>query len=565
MTCLTVLMSQHALALTSVSASVDKNPVSIKESIVLTVVANDDVNANALDTSSLLKDFIVGRTSVSTQTSMINFKTSRTTRWSTVLIARKTGKVTIPSLSIENQQTQAIDITVLAANDSKASKQQDIFITNEISSTDIYVQQLLTLSVKLHFSAELKRGSLSEPSLLGANIVQIDKDQESEQIINGKRFRVIERLYAINPQKSGDFTILSSRFSGEIMMPSARRSNFLSFAETKPVSVVGDDIKITVRPIPVTYQGKWLPSEIITLHQDWQPDLSNFKVGEPITRTITLTAAGLSKEQLPKIAIDVPKGLKVYPDQAELHSSLTKDRLVSQQVQNFAIVASRAGNYKLPAITIPWFNTVTNKIEQAQIPAQQITVNANTDFPEDPLVIGNENNANATPLTPETNKQANSNVIVQNSWLQWLFLTLWLLTSIGWAISAYFTKHKYGHLINKKLSDNSLSVTNNNNCYTALINSCKNNQAEETLSLLIPWANTLVDKNQTVVGLVDAIKVIADESFESEITNLQQSLYSKAANDNQISWNGKSLLNLVKSINKQGLKKSNSTRFNLNP
>jgi len=94
--------------------------VVVNESFVLSITADDDVNSNALDTSKLMKNFIVGRTSVSSQTSMINFKTTRTTKWSTVLIARKAGKFIIPPLTVENQQSQAIAINVLAANDPQA-------------------------------------------------------------------------------------------------------------------------------------------------------------------------------------------------------------------------------------------------------------------------------------------------------------------------------------------------------------------------------------------------------------------------------------------------------------
>jgi hypothetical protein len=561
---LALLFSQYTLALTIVTASVDKNPVTIKESLVLTIIADDDVNANALDTSILLDNFIVGRTSVSTQTSMINFKTSRTTRWSTVLVARKTGKINIPSFSIENNQTTPIEITVLAADDNNGVKQQDIFITNEISSNNIYVQQSLTLTVKLHFSTELKRGNLSEPTLIGANIAQIGKDQESEQLINGKRFRVIARTYAINPQESGEFNLLSPRFSGEIMMQSTRRSNFINYAETKPVSVVGDDITLTVRPIPVAYQGQWLPTEILTLHQEWQPDLNNFKVGEPITRSITLTVAGLSKEQLPKLVVDVPRGLKVYPDQAELHSSLNKDRLVSQQVQSFAIVASRAGTYELPAITIPWFNTVTNKIEQAQLAAQKIIVHANADFPEETPNSNNNNAITPSPSEQLENTKITDTLVVQNYWLQWTFLALWLLTSFAWLMSTLLNR-KNNHSSLAAKSRGASNESNITHAYETLIGDCKSNQAEQVLAGIVPWVNNLSGKKYSTTSLSQAVETLNNKDIEKEITLLQQSIYGKNPSNKQSSWQGGHLLLLIKDINKKGIIMGNLSELNINP
>jgi len=236
----TLLMAKNVYALGTVTATIDKNPALLNESIVLTVIADDDIDRNALDTSPLLNDFIVGRTSVSSQTNMVNFKTSRTTQWQVVLIARHAGEVIIPALKVENQATTPISLNVLEQDQAaKENLQQDIFVTSELSSSEVYVQQLVTLTLKLHFSVELKSGSLTEPSLPGATIEKVDQDKQSDTIINGKRYRVVEQTYAITPQQSGDFTLAAPVFSGDIMTAAKRRSSFLSFAQTKPVSVLG--------------------------------------------------------------------------------------------------------------------------------------------------------------------------------------------------------------------------------------------------------------------------------------------------------------------------------------
>ncbi len=539
-----LLISPSSFAYMTVSATIDKNPVIANESFVLTVTADDDVNTNALDTTPLMQDFIVGRTSVSSQTSMINFKTSRTTIWTTVLIARKTGKLTIPSLSVENQQTQPIALTVLSSSDPNADRQQDLFITTEVSAKDVYVQQQLTLTVKLHFAAELKRGSLTEPTLEGANITQVGKDKEEETIINGRRYRVIERTYAISPQQSGDYILKSPVFSGEIMMPSSRRNSFLSFGETKPVSVIGDEIPLTIRPIPANYQGVWLPSELLTIHQEWQPEPTKFTVGEPITRTITLTAAGLSEEQLPEITMEMPAGLKVYPDQAELHTGMNNGRLVSQKVGNFAIVANKPGTYQLPEITIPWWNTVTNKIQHAVIPAQTITVLANKEQKNEPPVA---------PIQQQAPTQGESKTVIveQASWLQWLFLALWLLTSAAWLATALLkgrSKRNTGKA-NEKINDS----------YLALLAACKKNDAQQVLRLLVPWFNSL--SGTQVSNIAQIIQCCQQPALSDAIDDLQQSCYGKQT---QI-WHGKALLDAILQMNKHHSTSSATPQFALNP
>jgi hypothetical protein len=553
-----LLLIQSAFALTQVTATIDKNPVMDKESFVLQVIADDDIESNALDTSPLLKDFIVGRTSVSTQTSMVNFDTTRTTKWTTVLIARSPGKYTIPALTVESVSTQPIAVEVLEASSQGAAKTQDIFITTDISAKEVYVQQQLTLTVKLHFAAELKRGSLSEPTLDGASINQVGKDIENDSIINGRRYRVVERNYAINPQNSGEFIIKTPLFSGEIISPSSRRSQFLSFTDTKPVSVLGEDINLLVKPIPDNYQGVWLPSEILNLDQEWQPAGESFMVGEPITRTLTLTAAGLSEEQLPKLEMTSPSGIKIYPDQAELHTGMSNGRLISQKKQNFALVASRVGTYKLPEIRLPWWNTVTNRVQYAVIPDKNITITPNDEMVEELKNSGNNsgsNNINNTTdgLTTQNNNALTSDiktvVVTKSSWLQWLFLALWLLTSLAWLLS----------ILSKRKPQVTEAKATSNSHYKALIKACDNNTGEEVLKLIVIWANECFS-NDKISTLDDAKHVINHSDFNNALTDLQACFYGK----NTQPWQGQTLKNLIIEINRQP-KSANKETVKLNP
>ena len=556
---LTVLVllaaSQITYALTKVTTSIDDNPMMSNESIVLTVIADDSVERDSLDTTPLLKDFILARTEVSSQTSMVNFKTSRTTRWQIVLIPRQAGNLIIPVLTINGHQSKAINVQVIEQGSTNSTQQQDIFISTELSANDVYVQQLLTLTVKLHIGVQLQRGSLNEPSLTSATIDQIGEDIESDGIVNGKRYRIIERTYAITPEQSGEFTIDTPMFSGDIMVQSKRRSGFLTFGETKPVNILGDKLTLTVRPIPDSYPidatSSWLPSELLTLHQEWQPVSSQgkneFKVGEPITRTITLTAAGLGKAQLPKIKMNAPDGLKIYPDQAELHSNLTKERLISQKRQSFALVATHAGDYILPKITIAWWNTITNKYQQAVLPAQTITVHANADIPQPPIAK-NSTTENTLSNSPSINNTAASPliqpiIIEKTSYLHWVFLALWLLTLLAWIIHVRYLKR------NSSLSTSNIKQQKVNSHYLALMAACKQNNAEQALSLILPWLNNLnadhnADNDDVKVStLTAALTQINNDAFTCAITDVQQHLYGK--NTVESEWVGENLLKAI--------------------
>lgn len=554
-----MVISVTTYAVDNVTATVDRNPVVKGESFILEVVADDDVESDALDTSALLTDFIVGRTSVSPQTSMINFKTTRSTRWSTVLIAKKTGEFVIPALRIENQYTQPIQLKVLSPQDNQSSANRDLFITNEISNTELYVQQNITLRVKLHFAANLKRGSLSEPQLENAIIKQVGQDQESDAIINGRRFRVIERTYTISPQESGQFTLKSPLFSGEIQLQtSGGRSSFFSFGETKSVSVIGEDIELDIRPIPETVSGQWLPAELLTVHDEWQPSPEEFKVGEPITRTITITAAGLSQEQLPKIELPELPDLKLYPDQANLHTSMKQSNLVSQKVQSFAVVASKPGEYQIPSLEIPWWNAVTNRQEVAKIDAQTITVKPNPNITS-PALLPASNSVPDTSLQPATDISVTPQVVTvtKASWLQWLFLALWIVTMMLWALTSFLRGRK------EKLVNT--TPTTINEYYLQLLSACKQGDGTKVQSLLVPWINLKLQQESPSSAKVQNVaqlnSVIKNEGFAQAFDELQASYYGKE----QKQWNGKRLFTAIQQVQKSRLNNDISKTFSLNP
>ncbi|WP_440875531.1 BatD family protein [Thalassotalea sp. PLHSN55] len=558
---LSLTLLSPSWAASQATASVDKNPVRVKESFILNVVVDDSVDNNALDTSPLGKDFIVQRTTVSSQTSMVNFNTTRTTRFQTVLFPRKSGTVIIPPLNVDGLTTDPITLTVLEANENSSAAQQDVFITSDISAKEVYVQQQFTLTVKLHFAVELRRGSMTEPSLINANILQIGEDKESQDIINGRRYRIIERTYAISPQQSGDFNLQTPVFSGEVMVQSPRRSNFLSFGDTKPVSVIGDEIAIKVKAKPQNYQGAWLPSELLTLHEEWQPEFTTFTVGEPITRTVTLTAAGLSQEQLPSIEMNMPDGIKVYPDQAELHTGMNRGRMVSQQVKNFALVASKPGEYQLPELSIPWWNTVTNSYQVAKIAAQTITVLPNPELDEAPVNTSNTNSdaQNAEPVIV---------TVTEASWLQWLFLALWLLTSFAWFISAKFAKRKLQTSANNAVSAKTSKkqkvrkgLGKVNSDYLALLAACKQQQGQHVLSLLVPWVNSLKRQPEPIASIDEAIVLINDEAFSQAVNELQKCYFGKTEG----SWQSDNLLRALAQINNTPAEIKPQNTLNLNP
>ncbi len=533
---LALLVTTAVNALTSLTASIDKNPAMVDESIVLTLVADGSVSADAFDSSLLLKDFIVGGTSVSSQTRMVNFDTTRITQWTTLLIPRAAGMTTIPAISIEGVTSQPITVKVLPKGDKSAQPQNDLYVTADVSTTEMYVQQQFTLKVKLHVGAELRRATLSEPKMTGAQIVQIGKDQESSQIIDGKRFRIFERLYSIKPESSGKFVLHSSMFDGEIISGGQQRSLYSSRNRSKPISIRGKEIDINVKPVPTNFVGEWLPSEIITIEDRWPTAAEEFELGEPITRQVIITAAGLSEEQLPTLSFNAPSELKIYPDQAEATTSVQNGVLISQKIQEFAIVPTKPGIYTLPEVIIPWWNTKLNKLEQAVLASKTIKING--------IAAQVINPSEAQPRQVQI-------VTEQDTSLQWLFLAGWLLTVLAWLYSAK---------LKSKIHFNKTNFTAaNKQNYLRIMAACNKNDGEQVLKLLPLWANDLFS-GESFTNLNQVDNKIDDKDFSYELQQLQKRYFSAQSGE----WQGDALLKVISRLQTKTIQ-AQQVQIALNP
>ncbi|GAB2690312.1 BatD family protein [Aliiglaciecola aliphaticivorans] len=509
----------------SVTASVDKNPAMADESIVLTVVAFGSANNADFDPSVLEEDFVVGRTSVSSQTRVVNFDTTRSTTWTTILIPRQEGTFTIPAFNVGGKSTQPITVRVIPVSAASNSKAREAFITAEVDVGQPYVQQMVKYKVKIHLATSLQRGSLSEPTLDNADISLIGKDKDYSEIVDGQRYRIIERNYAVIPQTSGQVKIKGPLFEAEVIDRS--QNSFSYFNQTRPINRVAPDIVLDVQSIPSDFDGHWLPSEFVQLNEEWQPDLSQAKVGEPITRTLTLSVLGVSEQQLPEIAGQYPPNFKVYPDQATTASVTRDDNVIAQRVENIAIIPNRAGNFVLPPVKVAWFNTLTKQTEYAELPARSIEVassapsNQGNSLPEaqNPLIETQSppsiDSPASGPLEPQIVTVTEKSIWSISSWV---LLVIWLLTLALW----WFTRRpkSISHANQQTLSTNESESEN----WKLLKAALKRHKSNEIYPALLKWQSSVTE---TYGATILDENAITNSDLQEELKTMFASQYAQ--------------------------------------
>ena len=372
------------------SATANRTVLDSNETLQLRVRLDAQAFRSEPDFSPLQKDFEILSNNRQQQYSSVNGKAESYTDWNLTLMPKRTGIILIPSLKYKKQISNAVEITVRAASASGASTagKQPIYTETLVDKSAVYIQEQIILTHRLYTSVQLRDYSLSELDIPDA-IVQRLGDTQFQKVINGRNYLVLEVSYAIFPQSSGKLNIPALRFGA---FESTSRSQFGAFA-SRGNRVFRDTqaktIDIMARPAHVP-ADEWMPSSNVELTEQWSDDLNNLSVGEPITRTIRISAQGLTGAQILPLTIAPSSQYKLYPDQPQLDQQVSSNGLLGTRTESLALVPNQAGEIILPAIEMRWWDTVNQRMQTASLPGKTVQVSASTTINNAPVVPNNQ-------------------------------------------------------------------------------------------------------------------------------------------------------------------------------
>jgi len=546
----------------TLQASVNRNPIPEGEAFILTLRLENPQNAETPDLKPLEQDFNIYSVSNSSRINIINGVRSDIRQWDVGLIAKRTGELSIPSLKAGNTQSNPIVIKVMRAdnidiNTSKASASTTsprYALKAEVSDKNPYVQQQIDYTITLIDAGGLQGDA---PFFVdnGKNdwIVQtIGAPNVESKTINGKTVREIKFRYALFPQKSGKLQLPIANFRGFYLTQdrmaydpfadlfgnsvAASGLGFADmFATRNPVNLTSKPEEINVRPIAPDNNGHWwLPAQSVELFSEWESNKAEFKVGEAISRTIYLKAVGVAENQLPEIKFPKVNGIKQYPEKQQSESRLDNGRLVSVKKAVNVYIPNQSGQLTLPAIQVPWFNVVSNRMETAQLPEITINVQATANIPM--TVAPTKERIEPIVATTENKVEGASDVYV------YIFIGVAFILGILFSFLLLKFRSQEKDKTDKKSIRNYQS-------YIAL----KAHEADfkSLRDAIIDWGNSVFAEKK-INNLKDVADCVDNPDFTTEINNLMKILYSTKSTS--ADWNADAFVkafNLVYKKNKK--------------
>ncbi len=499
------------------------------------------------DFAPLADDFEVLRTNVRDTLQIINGRTEQTKVWRLTLIPRREGTLELPAISFGSLSSAPQRVTVTAAREEKPGE-ADVFIDVSLEPAgDVYVQSQVLFTVRLYLdtSVRVSNATLSDPSSSdGDLVVEVIAEERSQETIGERTYQVFEQRYALFPQRSGQLELDPVVFSADM------RSYFERPAYRR---VQSEPLTLQVLPAAAAGPGPWLPASAVTLSQSFPEagdgDVVEGRVGEPITRAVTMSALGLTAAQLPPVEIPVPEGFKVYPDQPTLDQRITTGGILGERVERLAMLPTEPGEYRLPAVEMRWWDVQADKPRTARLDPVAVRVLPAVGAPQTPpgpaataagaaagvaATGGAGAGASAGALPP-----GGTTIVTSPGAWPWVALLL----GLGWAATAggwwWRTRGEAGAapapLRNPFVTDLATATR-------AVREVCEQGDPAAVRKALLTWARARWP-DAAVHDLID-VRELAGPALAGEIDRLDASRYAATPGD----WDGRAIVHAVESL-----------------
>ncbi len=242
----------------------------------------------------------------------------------------------------------------------------DIFIKSFIDKSNPYKGEQVIYTTRAYFFNPPTNDALIDPPYSVPSQFDTEKANNvrwGQENVNGVIYRTCETDSVIFPVKSGEIVIpaptlsVQSRFSSSI-------SRTLALFPRKHQQYMGDTVKITAKaPLPPSLPGDhWLPAKDIVITESLSPRQDKYRIGDNITRTITVEAKGQLSRNLPSInkTDDRRHRYNIYQgkdDRKDSFDNINTYGVLGAYTTEFVITPLESGEIKLPDYEIPYFNT----------------------------------------------------------------------------------------------------------------------------------------------------------------------------------------------------------------
>jgi hypothetical protein len=375
--CLTILFSMltipdHVDAAVSVNLKLDRSQAVLTDSVQLIVSVAGSRDSGSRPAIHGLENFTVRPGGTSSRIEFITGNMSSEIDYTYFVRPQKIGifKIGPAEVKIKGKTytSNTVTLRVVKPTAGKGAVSRPIFLTAELSTQTVYVEEQAIYTLKLYLRRSV-RGDIGLNLTETANLEfkQLAKPSEYTSTHGGKNYNVLEVRYAVVPSKSGTYSVGPAKMNMTVLEPhrgSRRRPSidpffkdpFSSFSRGRPVTIASPLLQLNVLPLPEDGKPPDF-SGLVGSFKMWSKlDPVNIKAGESATLTVSVSGLGNIK-RIPDLEIPELDHIKIYADQPVLETTQSTEGLGGSKTMKWALVPDKDGRLEVPPVAISFFDT----------------------------------------------------------------------------------------------------------------------------------------------------------------------------------------------------------------
>jgi len=383
------IMCNSLLAQIQFEAKASKTSLGLNERLRIDFVMN--IDGDNFNQPSFEGFRVIAGPSQQVSQSWVNGKSSFEKIYSYYLLPIQKGNLVIKQASIEYNgqiyKTSPIKINVTNAveepkdpNDTQISADDNIYLVADISKTNPYINEPITVVYKLYFSYNIgitNWRELDKPKYNDFWSQNIDIKQlvGEEGMFKGEKYRfVVLRKTVLYPQKSGKLIIEPLSLDIDVQLPTNHRDMFGRVVVTNGNKRVSAGAKtIAVKSLPEA--GKPIDFSGAVGKFDFKviPSKTNLKSGESLDLIVSVTGSGNMKLfNLPRPV--VPNSLEMYDPVHSEKVNTTLAGMSGKISDSYTIIPQFKGNYPIKPMQFSYFDLGSGTYKTISSPEIMINV-----------------------------------------------------------------------------------------------------------------------------------------------------------------------------------------------
>jgi hypothetical protein len=527
----------------TVTLRLDRVEATLSDTVRMEIRVSGSRKSDAPPVLHGLESFLVTNGGTSSRMEFINGKVNSGIDYTYFIQPRKTGEFKIGPIEVnidgKTYGSKSQSLMVRTASQPGSSDRDPVFALASVSSQDIFMDEQVLYTLKLYYRVNVGNLSLGLPEMEYVSFHQLGRPLEYQSTYEGRTYQVLEIRHAMMISKQGDFIITPSRLKMTVRQSGSRsrlgnffNDSFSDFSSNRPLTLTTGPINLHVNPLP----RKGRPADFTGLVGTFQMastlEPSTLKAGESATLTIQVKGRG-TVNRIPDLDLPEMDFARTYSDQPVLETEQSRQGIMGTKTMKWALVPENAGEYKVPLLSLSFFNPETKDYHVLVTPTHYLSV-----LPGE----SEESIARLNPLSDTNGEKTNNKEIQQlgedilpihtdavdlsvpfrslsRGWVFWLVL-------VG-PLSMYLML--LGVLRVQRLSPDRLAQSISKKAYSALKKRCRKDQTSYE-DLINAFKDYLNDRCSLSIGTLtadDAERILRDQGVDAETAKNMRSLVQR--------------------------------------